>query len=401
MSAHQFPINDIFTAHPGLAKVFAALNANNGEVRIVGGLVRDFVRGVPLDGLDFDLATTHEPDVTTGLLEGAGIKTVPVGIEFGTVIAIAGHEKFEITSLRSDIETNGRHATVEFTTDWRKDAARRDLTINAMSVSADGAIHDYEGGLADLHSKRLRLIGVPIDRLHEDYLRLLRVFRFASKLGADFTIDDDTLAACSAAQAGLTQLSGERVLMEFQKLLVGPNALAVVRELDKRAIFQTLFGRSALLDVYEALCRTEQAGDIDPDPARALIALFGAVEAAQILSSLNAPNVMRGRAHAAGLLLRPGALRDPKIVLRRIWKDGVEAAIDAALISGQANLIADIHSLAQQSFPVQGRDVLALGVKPGPDVGKLLARLEDWWFDEGLPGREETLRHLNQLRDQG
>ncbi len=391
MSLPPFPIDDLRRTNPALDQVLSALTAQGHEVRLIGGAVRDHLLGRPMG--DVDLATTALPDQTVRLLKQAGVKSVPVGIEFGTVIGVADGTGFEITTLRADVETDGRHAKVIFTTDWQQDAFRRDLTINALSVDLTGQVYDYGGGLDDLAAKRLRLIGTPIDRLHEDYLRLLRVFRFASQLGDDFTIEDDTLTACTQAQSGLKHLSGERVLGELSRLLVGPNALAIAGMMEARSIWQTLFGRSIDLDALAALSVAEN----QPDPIRRLMAGFGPAATAELLAMLNAPGRERGRAQAVDLLLRPGALDDEKTLLRRIWKDGTQPACDAALLAHRADLLPVIEKLAAQEFPVQGRDLLSRGVAPGPDVGRHLALLEDWWFDHDMPDRAACLHQLDNM----
>ncbi len=391
MPPPSFPIDELRRDNQPLDRVLAALSAKGDEVRLVGGAVRDHLLG--RSTYDVDLATTALPEQTIALLNGAGLKPVPVGIEFGTVIGVADGVGFEITTLRADVETDGRHAKVAFSTDWQEDALRRDLTINALSVDMQGVIHDYTDGIADIAARRLRLIGTPIDRLHEDYLRLLRVFRFASQLPEDFTIDEQTLIACTQAQKGLKQLSGERVFSELSRILVGPQVLSVIQDMEARSIWQTLFDLSIDSQALASLVERER----EPDAVRRLMACFGASEAANILSALNAPGKERARASSVAALLRPGALDDERTIVRRIWKDGVQPAIDAALLSGREVLLARIADLATKSFPVQGRDVLSRGVAPGPDVGRLLAVLEDWWFDHDMPDREESLVQLEKL----
>lgn len=391
MSAPIFPIDALRQGNLPLDTVLRALTAKGDEVRLVGGVVRDHLLKRPMG--DVDLATAAVPAQTINLLEAAGLKAVPVGIEFGTVIGVADGVGFEITTLRADVETDGRHAVVSFTTDWQQDAVRRDLTINALSVDLTGTIHDYGGGIEDINARQLRLIGTPIDRLHEDYLRLLRVFRFASQLGDSFTIDDETLTACTQAQKGLKQLSGERVFAELSRLLTGANALPVIQVMEGRGIWQTLFELSFDADALAGLAAVEGK----PDPIRRLMAGFGPEEAARILSALNAPGRQRVRALSVAALLRAGALVDDKVVLRRIWKDGVQPAIDAALLAGRPDMLSHIKNLADRSFPVQGRDVLSRGVAPGPDVGRYLGALEDWWFDNDMPDRKACLRALALL----
>lgn len=391
MSAPIFPIDALRQGNLPLDTVLRALTAKGDEVRLVGGVVRDHLLKRPMG--DVDLATAAVPAQTINLLEAAGLKAVPVGIEFGTVIGVADGVGFEITTLRADVETDGRHAVVSFTTDWQQDAVRRDLTINALSVDLTGTIHDYSGGIEDINARQLRLIGTPIDRLHEDYLRLLRVFRFASQLGDSFTIDDETLTACTQAQKGLKQLSGERVFAELSRLLTGANALPVIQVMEGRGIWQTLFELSFDADALAGLAAVEDK----PDAIRRLMAGFGPEEAARILSALNAPGRQRARALSVAALLRAGALDDDKVVLRRIWKDGVQPAVDAALLAGRPDMLSHIKNLADRSFPVQGRDVLSRGVAPGPDVGRYLGALEDWWFDNDMPDRKACLRALALL----
>ncbi len=209
---------------PALAKVFAAFAKSAAELRVVGGATRNALLGRPIS--DIDLATPALPEVVTEIATKAGLAVHPTGIEHGTVTVVADGVAFEVTTLRRDVETDGRRAVVAFTDDWREDAMRRDFTINAIYVAPDGTIYDPVGGLADLKDQRVRFIGDANDRIREDYLRILRFFRFTAQYGQGRP-DPDGFAACTALKAGLTQLSSERVGAEIMKLLDAPRAAEI------------------------------------------------------------------------------------------------------------------------------------------------------------------------------
>src|SRR6201998_4854768 len=221
------------------ARVLGLLNAEGEEARVVGGAVRNALLGVPI--VDIDIATTAVPAEVIRRAKAAGIKSVPTGIEHGTVTLVVDGQPFEITTLREDTETFGRRAKVSFGRDWVGDAHRRDFTINALSAGADGVVHDYVGGLEDLAARRVRFIGEPDQRIEEDYLRILRFFRFHAAFGAG-GVDHDGYLACIKARAGLASLSAERMRMEMLKLLVADGAVGATTAMADGGLLLPVFG---------------------------------------------------------------------------------------------------------------------------------------------------------------
>src|SRR5947208_4793620 len=220
-------------------RVLDVLNGNGEEARVVGGAVRNALLKIPLG--DIDIATTALPDEVVRRAKAAGIKSVPTGIEHGTVTLVVERHPFEVTSLREDTETYGRKAKVAFGRDWVRDAERRDFTINGLSVDADGVVHDYVGGLADITERRVRFIGNPIERITEDYLRILRFFRIHAAYGAGVP-DRASYLACIGGRAGLTTLSAERVRMEMLKLMVAPGVAGAIVAMAERGLLQQIIG---------------------------------------------------------------------------------------------------------------------------------------------------------------
>src|SRR5262245_52645555 len=247
-----------------------ALNADGEEARVVGGAVRNALMGEPLG--DIDLATTAVPDEVMRRASAAGFKPVPTGIEHGTVTVVIDSRPFEVTTLREDVETFGRHASVRFGRDWRKDAERRDFTMNALSASTDGAVHDYVGGLDDLRMRRVRFIGEPAARIAEDYLRILRFFRFHAAYGHGAP-DRAGVKACIEGRAGLAQLSRERVRMEMLKLLLARYASGALTTMSDAGLLLQVLGGVADLAAFERMTKIEAALRLSPDPVRRLGAL--------------------------------------------------------------------------------------------------------------------------------
>ncbi len=253
--------------HAGLRRVIDALGA--GNARIVGGAVRDTLLGI--DTADVDLATTHQPEHVVDLLEAAKIKAVPTGIKHGTITAVAGDAVYEVTTLRRDLDTDGRHATVAFTDDWREDAARRDFTINALYADpASGELFDYFGGIDDLEARRVRFIGDPLTRIAEDHLRILRFFRFLARFGD--APDPEGLKACTDRANDLMALSRERIANELLRLLVAPRAPEVVALMLERGIFAPVLPEIGDALRLATLARQEEAAGVAPDPIRRLAA---------------------------------------------------------------------------------------------------------------------------------
>jgi poly(A) polymerase/tRNA nucleotidyltransferase (CCA-adding enzyme) len=365
-----------FLSDPALVPVLAALP----EARIAGGAVRDTLAGRPV--ADIDLATPRPPDQVVEALTGAGIRAVPTGIAHGTITAVSAGRGFEITTLRRDVRTDGRHAEVAFTDDWRADAARRDFTMNAMSMTRDGIVFDYFGGVADLRAGIVHFVGDPAARIAEDHLRILRFFRFHARY-ASGPPDAAAVAAIRAGVAGLARLSAERVWSELARILAAPDPRAAVALMAELGVLDAVIPEGA---DPARLARIVEAG-APADPMLRLAALLTgdpAVFAARLrLSSKEHDRLVALRsAPLAQLDADDDALRrlladtDPAVLLDHTWLDGGTGPDWAALR-------ARLASMPRPVFPLEGRDVLALGLTPGPHVGALLREVRDWWLAGG------------------
>ena len=361
-----------FLDDPALGRVLDAVP----EARIVGGAVRDALAHRPV--ADIDLASPLPPDAVMARLRAAGLKAVPTGIAHGTVTAVADHRGFEITTLRRDIETDGRHAVVAFTDDWRADAARRDFTINAMSMTRDGAVFDYFGGAADLGAGLVRFVGDAATRIAEAYLRILRFFRFHARYG---TAPPDAAATAAIAQGvpGLARLSAERVWGELKRILAAPAPCAAIALMDRLGVLRATVPQGTSLAGLQALV----ARDAPADPVLRLAALLDG-DAAAVADRLRLSGEERDRL----LTLRGGAALGPHATdddLRRA-RAGAPAALligRAWLAHGDAGLIARLAAMPAPVFPLRGRDLAAAGVPAGAAMGALLRDLRDWWLQGG------------------
>ncbi len=352
-----------FLAEAELARVMAALPS----ARVVGGAVRDSLLGLAVG--DIDLAVPLPPETVMAALRAAGLRVFPTGLTHGTVSTLAGARQVEITSLRRDIETDGRHARIVFTDAWEEDAARRDFTLNALSMTKAGAIFDYVGGLADLASGRVRFVGDPAQRLAEDYLRLLRFFRFQARYGR-VPPDAQTKAALRAAVPGLARLSPERVWAELKRLLAAPDpapALAMMAEL------------GVLAAVLPEGVTAEAALPAEPDPLLRLAAIFRG-DPDRLAARLRLSHAEQARLVA---LRQPPP--DPARLREALAETPADILAGRALIAGEKALAAQIMATEAPRFPFSGRDVLALGIPPGPEVGRLLARARARWLAAGCP----------------
>ncbi len=381
---------------PETLAVMTALTANGAVVRFVGGCVRDAVAGRAVT--DIDIATPDAPEAVMALLKAAHIKAVPTGIAHGTITAVSGGKGFEITTLRRDVETDGRRAVVAFTDDWVEDSARRDLTFNALYCDGDGTLYDPQSGLDDLRGGRVRFVGDPAQRLAEDVLRILRFFRFQAQLGIA-EMDRVGLAACRAAAAGLETLSGERIAQEMRKLLAAGAPTPTLRLMHETGVLAHILPTtSGGLDRLADLSAREVGLDL-VDPIRRLSALLPGAEAATALAERwRLSNKDRARLPAA--LTPPDAFaadlsdRDQRWLL---YRHGADLLIDWRLLAG-----ADDVSLAQTwpipRLPIRGRDILALGLEAGPSVGDILDAVETWWIDGDFTADAdaclEQARHL-------
>jgi len=370
-----------FLADPALVAVLEALP----EARLVGGSVRDALAGRPV--ADVDLATPCPPESVIAALRAAGLKSAPTGLAHGTVTAISGHRGFEVTTLRRDVETDGRHATVAYTDDWRADAARRDFTINAMSMSRQGAVYDYFGGIGDLRAGRVRFVGDPATRIAEDYLRALRFFRFHARYGSGEP-DTAALAAIAAAVPGLARLSAERVWSELKRVLAAPEPVGAVRLMRRLGVLDAVLPEGA---APERLARLVAAG-APADPLLRLAALMEG-DATALAERLRLSGAERERLVG----LRQGPVPEPgasDAALRRLLADHPKDLLLGRLwlAGGDAPTAARLQGIEVPVFPLHGRDLRAAGVAAGPALGELLRTLRQWWLAGGCIADAAALR---------
>jgi poly(A) polymerase len=381
---------------PPLRDLLAALDGAGEEARVVGGAVRNALLQEPLG--DIDIATTALPDEVIRRVQAVGFKAVPTGIEHGTVTVVAAGRPFEVTTLREDVETFGRHAKVEFGRDWRRDAERRDFTMNALSASRDGVVHDYAGGLADIAARRVRFIGDAGQRIAEDYLRILRFFRFHAAYG-EGAPDPVGLAACIEARAGLERLSRERVRMEMLKLVVARHAVSALAVMTETGLLEQVLGGVPLLASFANLVKLERALALEPDAIRRLGALAVSVaeDAERLRERLRLANAEYERLASMAdhwwqisrrwderqgreLLYRLGRERFTDRVLLA-WTRSSEGADDPSW-RALATLPARWSAPA---FPLKAADFMARGVAKGPRLGAVLAAAEAAWIAAGFP----------------
>jgi poly(A) polymerase len=369
---------------PGIRDLLNVLGAKEGLIRFVGGTVRDELLGIP--HADIDLATRLEPQAVMERLGRTKIKAIPTGIDHGTVTAVSKGQVAEITTLRRDVSTDGRRATVAFTEDWKEDAARRDFTINALSADpVSGEIFDYFGGLDDLEKRHIRFIGDPLARIAEDHLRILRFFRFHARFGSG-ELDAGALDACTARANDLMALSRERIADELLKLLGLPDPAATVGVMLQRNILRPVLPEIAPegIAALEALIRAEQSAGIEPNALRRLAALLPRDPeiASAIATRLKLSNKSRKRLTCAAgndLDLSPQALG---------YRSGPDCAVDRLLLAGRTDDAAAIVSWKPPRLPVKGGDLIRRGLPEGPAVARALRRIEDEWVRAGFPSGE-------------
>ncbi len=405
---------------PATKRVIAALTAGGAQVRFVGGCVRDTLAHRPVK--DVDLATPDKPEAVMALLASAGIEAIPTGIAHGSVTAIVDEQKFEITTLRRDVETDGRHAKVAYTDDWLADADRRDFTINAMSATVDGDVYDPNDGIADLAHGRIRFVGVAKDRIAEDVLRLMRYFRFFGGYGRP-PADPDATAACRTEAPKLKDLSGERVRDELLKILMVPSPADVAVMMRGLGVFTQILpeagdvGRLRMLAWLET--RAVKIDTVRPDPLRRLAALLGTdaagAEAAARRLRLSNNDTLRLVTLAAPPVDIVAGM-EPKKLHRALYRLGNDIVRDLTLLAwaGELAITPRIPEAKTQkwiaaveacdawtgaTFPLTGIDVMmALGLSEGPRVGELLRDVEAWWEDGDFKAdRAECLAKLRSF----
>lgn len=358
-------------------QIMDALNGADGTTRFVGGVVRDTLMGLPAG--DVDIATIHHPDEVIKRLEAAGLKAVPTGIDHGTITAVCNHQGFEITTLRKDVETDGRRAVVAFSTDWTEDAARRDFTINALYADVNGCVYDPVGeGFDDLAHKQVRFIGDPEVRICEDYLRILRFFRFHALFGAG-EIDREGLAACTKLAGGIETLSGERLRAEMLKLLAAERPQDVINAMAATGVLAEVLPGKLDLDRLTGMC------ELPLDRARDAVLRLAALVAEGLpdtIARLRLSNAEEKRIQTSVSEALPLSEHAQKAMLYRL---GREVALDQICfgLSKYREYVAIYDVVAQREdpvFPVTGKDLLSKGVGRGPEVGDLLSQLEKIWI---------------------
>jgi poly(A) polymerase len=375
-----------WTDTPSGAALLAALDAPAGVTRLVGGAVRDALRGVA--SADIDLATQLPPAEVMARLTKAGLKAVPTGLAHGTVTAVGEGLIAEVTTLRRDVATDGRHAEVAFTDDWQDDASRRDFTINAMYAALPGGeISDFFGGEADLAAQRVRFIGDPLQRIAEDHLRILRFFRFSARFAQ--AIDAEGLAACRLRANDLMALSRERIAIELRGLLGVADPVPVLQQMFDAGIWAPVLPelRADRLAALAATIATETAAGVAPAWQRRLAVLLPADAAAAVTARLRLSNADRERIAAAVV---------PDVMPRdaMLWRDGAEAVADRLFIAGDAVGAMAALGWVRPKLPASGRDIIARGVAPGREVAVRLGAFERSWVAAGFPDDPATVAAL-------
>jgi poly(A) polymerase len=380
-----------------LPRLLGVLDRDGEEARVVGGAVRNALLG--LGAHEIDVATTAVPEEVVRRVQAAGFKAVPTGIEHGTVTVVADKIPFEVTTLRRDVETYGRHAKVAFGRDWQADAERRDFTINAFSARVDGTVYDYVGGLADLEARRVRFIGDPKQRIEEDYLRILRFFRFHAAYGTSDHPDRDGLDACIAGREGLAQLSRERVRMEVMKLMVAPHAVPTMIAMNDAGLTLRVLGGVSYLASFENMAKVEVAIGAAADSVRRLGALgvWVAEDAERLWQKLRLTN----HEHARLVSMAEGWWRMSPVLSEQaqrvlLYRLGPLHFTDHALL-GWARSDATAHDVGWHSlatlpqrwsapaFPLKAADLMQRGVDKGPALGAAMRAAEDAWIAAGFP----------------
>jgi poly(A) polymerase len=391
------PERAVWLRDGALPRLLDVLDCDGEEARVVGGAVRNELLGVPVG--DIDIATTALPDEVMRRVTAAGFKAVPTGIEHGTVTVVVDGTPFEVTTLREDVETFGRHARVVFGRDWQHDAARRDFTMNALYVTRDGTVHDHVGGLDDIAARRVRFIGDPEKRIAEDYLRILRFFRFYAACSDGGPPDSAGLAACIAGRSGLASLSRERLRMEMRKLLVATHAVPALVSMSESGLLMAVLGGVPLLASFSNMIKLEREFAMVPDPMRRLGAL--AVNVVEDADRLRDRLRLANDEHAGLIVMADGWWRisaaidmhDARVLVYRLgarkFLDRVLLAWSRAWTEGVADdRWHDLVGLPDRFapvFPLTSADFMARGVAKGPALGTAMRAAEAAWIAQDFP----------------
>ena len=390
----------------GLVAIMKAITRAGGEARIVGGAVRDALLGKPVH--DVDLAVNLVPEQVITALGNAGIKTVPTGIAHGTVTAVADGKGYELTTLRHDIEPDGRHTKVEFTDDWLADAARRDFTFNALYLDGRGRIHDYFGGRADLEDRCVRFIGDPQERIREDVLRILRIFRFFAQictLDKPSRLDPLSYHACTKLVGLLPTLSAERVGHEIKRLLGAENPYPACALMDQAGVLATILPEAIRLERLKNIIRVEH-GHVGPSAIRRLAALTEG-QSDGIAKRLR---LSRKEGDRLALLADFSSghcdVRSVKQLRQKLYDHGVEAITEALFLCASdhdvpvAEYLEEIKRWKRPAFPIKGKDLQKIGFKEGPEMGTALKIVESWWRERDFsPDKDDCLKQAICLKN--
>ena len=378
-----------------VARLLALLDRDGEEARVVGGAVRNSLLHLPV--AEIDVATTALPEEVVRRVAASGWKAVPTGIEHGTITVVIEGKPFEVTTLRRDIETYGRKAKVAFGRDWATDAQRRDFTINALSATAEGKVHDYVGGIADIAARHVRFIGDPRQRIAEDYLRILRFFRFHAWYGRG-ALDAAGLHACILARAGLEALSRERVRMELLKLLLAPHATATLTVMAETGILGAVLGGVPLLASFENMVKVEAAVGIEADAVRRLGALgvYLKEDAERLGQRLRLTNAEAERLAALDSWCRVSPQGSEQAAHALLYQLGPRSFIDRTLVAWSRSEAGakdgawhELASLPRRwsapVFPLKAADFMRRGIAAGPALGAALHAAEEFWIAADFP----------------
>ncbi len=391
---------------PATRALMDVLNGTDRQARFIGGCVRDAVLGRPIQ--DIDVATNQHPEVVIELAEAAGFRTIPTGLSHGTITVLVDGQPFEVTTLRLDVETDGRHARVAFTDDWQADAARRDFTMNAISMDTGGRLFDYFGGVPDARAGRVVFVGDPRTRLQEDRLRLFRFFRFHALYG-DGHPDSAGLEACREEVSGISELSAERIRVELLKLLAADDPVPVWTDMVRMRVFEVLDLPVCGVDQLARFLVLEREYSVQFSKSRSLCRLAAlAANGANAGTAQVLANRLRlssaERDHLKHAFYVAMETPDSEASIRSLlYHCGVDTAVNGAMLvlskSGNAGnhdlwrqLISTAETWVQPKFPLAGRDLLAVGLQPGPRMGEVLKQVENWWLVEAFrPDKDACL----------
>lgn len=384
---------------PAIRLVFDALTdtgAIDPQVLFVGGCVRNTVLGLPPG--DIDIATVHKPEAVIRRIEGAGVRAVPTGIEHGTITAVINGKPFEITTLRRDVETDGRRAVVDFTDNWIEDARRRDFTVNTLLADLDGDLYDPTGlGLKDIDSKRIVFVGDANQRVAEDTLRILRFFRFYALYGGGNTPDPVALAACRAGAGKIAQLSRERIMQEMVRILMVDDPAAILQLMFDNGVLREFANPDYKAEWLKSLVQLQKDHDALDLPARMAVVAAGDAEwVGEFEKFIVISNALRADLN---LIFKTLAVISGLRVDEAIYRFGNRAALQACLIRHaregsvpDAETIEQLKNWRAPTFPLSGDDVMKLGVERGPEVGRILNAVEEWWIAEHFRPNESACR---------